>query len=186
MHWVQPSVRNSSAPPPHSPNPKKKDAEQRPKTAAYMYMQAYIYIYIYTYIHVYTYVYLYLYIYIHIYIYIYYGTSLTVAAQNVRGMAELLQHQLVLSLRQDYDIDVLFLTETHAKSYYSFHSEGHLVVVLVVVNGNTRDKWAGVRAVIALHTISYVKTILQHTARILQHSRSQVRGNSLNRSLCSP
>ena len=81
----------------------------------------------------------------------------------MRGMSELLKHQAVLTLRQEYAIEVLLLTETHAKSYYSFHSEGHLVVV----NGNTKDKWA-VTAVIAPHVIPYVKNLIPHTARILQ------------------
>ena len=101
------------------------------------------------------------------------GTSLTAAAQNVRGMAELLKHQAVLSLRQEYDFDVLFLTETHAKSYYSFHSEGHLAVV----SGNTKEKWAGVTAVIAPHIIPYVQNIIQHTARILQIALSARSGD---------
>ena len=38
----------------------------------------------------------------------------------------------------------------------------------MVVNRNTKDKWAEVAAVIAPHIIPYVKTIIQHTARILQ------------------
>ena len=93
-----------------------------------------------------------------------YGTILAAAVQNVRGMAELLKHQAVLQLRQENAIDVLFRTETHAKSYYSFHSEGHMCVV----NGNTKDKLAGFTAVIAPHIIPHVKNIVQHTSRILQ------------------
>ena len=76
-------------------------------------------------------------------------------------------------LRQDYDIDVRFLTETHARSYYSFHSEGHLIVV----HGTTKDKWAGATAVIAPHIIPYVKTIIQHTSRILQITLSARSGD---------
>ena len=87
-----------------------------------------------------------------------------VGTQNVQGMAELLKHQAVLQLRQEYNLDVLFLTETHSKSYYSFHSEGHLFVV----NGNHQDRWSGVTAVIAPHILPYVKNIVQHNSRILQ------------------
>ena len=93
-----------------------------------------------------------------------YGSNLKVGTQNVQGMAELLKHQAVLQLRAEHALDVLFLTETHAKSYYSFHSDGHLFVV----NGNSTDKWSGVTAVLAPHIIPYVKNIIQHTSRILQ------------------
>ena len=70
-------------------------------------------------------------------------------------------------------LDVLFLTETHAKSYSSFHSEGHFVVV----NGNTKGKWAGVTAVIAPHITPYVKNIIHHTARILQITIAAMSGD---------
>ena len=93
-----------------------------------------------------------------------YDTVYKVGTQNVQGMAELLKHQAVLQLRQEYNLDVLFLTETHSKSYYSFHSEGHLFVV----NGNHQDRWSGVTAVIAPHLVPYVKNIVQHSSRILQ------------------
>ena len=93
-----------------------------------------------------------------------YGSNLKVGAQNVQGMAELLKHQAILQLRAEQSLDVLFLTETHAKSYYSFHSDGHLFVV----NGNAKDKWSGVTAVLAPHILPYVKNIIQHSSRILQ------------------
>ena len=82
----------------------------------------------------------------------------------MQGMAELLKHQAVIQLRQEEELDVSFLTETHAKSYYSFHSEGHMFVV----NGNNKDKWSGVTAVLAPHILPYVKNVIQHSSRILQ------------------
>ena len=93
-----------------------------------------------------------------------YGCSLRFGTQNVQGMAEILKHQAALQLCRDYFLEVLFLTETHSKSYYSFHSEGYMFVV----NGNSRDRWSGVTAVIAPNILPYVKNIIQHTSRILE------------------
>ena len=74
-----------------------------------------------------------------------YGQQLRLGTQNVQSMTEVLKHQSVLDLIQAARLDILILTETHAGTYHSFHSEGHLFVV----NGNNRDKWAGVTAVIS-------------------------------------
>ena len=91
----------------------------------------------------------------------------------MQGMSELLKHQAVVQLRVERALDVLFLTETHTKSYYSFHSEGHLFVV----SGNSEDKWSGFTAVLALDILPYVKNIVQHSPRILQTTNSARSGD---------
>ena len=93
-----------------------------------------------------------------------YGQVLRVVALNVQCMTELLKHQEVLNLRSELSLDILFLTETHSTSYYSFRSSSHLFIV----NGTHKDKWSGVTAVIAPKLIPYVKNVTQHSSRILQ------------------
>ena len=93
-----------------------------------------------------------------------YGETLSVGTQNVQGMAELFKNQEVLSLIQEKQLHVLFLTETHAKSYYTFQSEAHLFIV----NGNAKDKWSGVTAVLTPKIIPHLKTVIQHSPRILE------------------
>ena len=84
-----------------------------------------------------------------------YGTPLRIATQNVQSMAELLKHQSVLDLIQARASDVLFLTETHATKYHQFRSQHHLFVV----NGNHRDKYAGVTAVLHPRILPFLKEI---------------------------
>ena len=93
-----------------------------------------------------------------------YGQQLRIGTQNVQSMTEVLKHQSVLDLIKAARLDILILTETHAGAYHSFNSEGHLFVV----NGNNRDKWAGVTAVISPKIVPYIKTIIQHTSRIIE------------------
>ena len=77
---------------------------------------------------------------------------------------ELFKHQEVLSLIKEKQLHVLFLTETYAKSYYTFQSEAHLFIV----NGNAKDKWSGVTAVLTPKIIPHLKTVIQHSSRILE------------------
>ena len=44
----------------------------------------------------------------------------------------------------EHNLDVVMLSETRCTSYYSYSSEGHLVIL----SGNQRDKFAGVGAVV--------------------------------------
>ena len=93
-----------------------------------------------------------------------YGTKLRVAAQNVQSLAELLKHQSVLDILRSRCLDLLFLTETHSQSYYQFKSEGYFFIS----NGNKKDKYAGVSAVIAPSMLPFLKEINQHSARCIQ------------------
>ena len=94
-----------------------------------------------------------------------YGTRLRVAAQNVQSLAELLKHQSVLDIIRSRCLDLLFLTEiAHSQSYYQFRSEGYFFIS----NGNKKDKYAGVSAVIAPSMMPFLKEINQHSARCIQ------------------
>ena len=93
-----------------------------------------------------------------------YSTPIRVGTQNAQSMAELLKHQAVLMLMRLRSLDILFLTETHATSYHQFKSEHHLFVV----NGNKKDKYAGVTAVVHPRILPFLKEINQHSNRILQ------------------
>ena len=102
-----------------------------------------------------------------------YGTPLRIATQNVQSMAELFKHQSVLDMICSRSIDVLFLTETHATKYHQFKSQQHLFVV----NGNNRDKYAGVTAVLHPRILPFLKEINQHSTRILQITLSVSSGD---------
>ena len=93
-----------------------------------------------------------------------YGTSLRVATQNVQSLVELLKHQAVIDTMKQRNLDLLFLTETHSHSYYQFRSEGFFFIS----NGNKKDKYAGVTAVISPALMPFLKEINQHSARCLQ------------------
>ena len=93
-----------------------------------------------------------------------YGIKLKVATQNVQGMAEILKHQQILDMMLDKSLHILILTETRNTSYYTYNSQGYLWVL----NGNIKDKYGGVTAVVSPHIRPFVKDIIQHTPRILQ------------------
>ena len=73
-----------------------------------------------------------------------YHTKLRVGALNVQGMAETLKLKSIIQIMNEHNLDVVMLSETRSTSYYSYTSEQHLVIL----SGNTRDKHAGVGAVI--------------------------------------
>ncbi|CAE7830803.1 rnhA [Symbiodinium sp. CCMP2592] len=93
-----------------------------------------------------------------------YGEKLKIATQNVQGMAEILKHQQTISLMTKYGLDVLILTETRSKSYYSYNSQGYQFIV----NGSTKDPYAGVTTIIAPHIRPYIHDVVQHSPRLNQ------------------
>ena len=102
-----------------------------------------------------------------------YGTKLRVGAQNVQSMAEQLKHQAVLHIIKERALDVLFLTETHATQYHQYKSQHHLFIV----NGNNKDKYGGVTAIIPPRTLPFLKEVVQHGSRILQVTLSSSSGD---------
>ena len=64
---------------------------------------------------------------------------------------------------REHKLGILFLSETKSTSYYSYNSEGHLVVL----SGNNRDKHAGVGLIIAPSIRPYLLDIVQLSPRIV-------------------
>ena len=102
-----------------------------------------------------------------------YGKSVKFAALNVQGFAETLKLKSALQLMQEHDLGVLILSETKSHSYYSYNSEGHLVVL----SGNYKDKHAGVGAIVAPWLRPHLVDILQINPRIIQLSFKKKGGN---------
>ena len=102
-----------------------------------------------------------------------YGFKLKVATQNVQGMAEILKHQQILDMMMEKSLHILILTETRNTSSYTYNSQGYLWVL----NGNIKDKYGGVTAVVSPHIRPFVQDIIQHTPRILQITLSLRSGN---------
>ena len=102
-----------------------------------------------------------------------YGYCLKVGTQNVQGMAEILKHQQILDIMQEKSLQLMFLTETRSTSYYTYNSLGYLWIL----NGNIKDRFAGITAVVAPHIRPFVKDVIQHTSRILQITLSMQSGD---------
>ena len=73
-----------------------------------------------------------------------YKSKLRIGSLNVQGLAETLKLKTIIQVMSEHNLDVVMLSETRSTSYYSYSSEGHLVIL----SGNHRDKFAGVGAVI--------------------------------------
>ena len=101
-----------------------------------------------------------------------YRTKLRVGALNVQGMAETLKLKSVIQIMQEHNLDVVMLSETRSTSYYSYTSEQHLVIL----SGNTRDRHAGVGAVIHPRLRPHLADVLQVSNRILHLTFNQKGG----------
>ena len=77
-------------------------------------------------------------------------------------MAEILKHQQVLTMMRQQSLDILVLTETRGKSYYTYNSEGYLFIV----SGSAQDPYAGVTIVVAPSIRPYVQDVTQHSPRM--------------------
>ena len=93
-----------------------------------------------------------------------YGFCLKLGTQNVQGMAEILKHQQVLDMMTEKSVHVMLLTETRNKSYYTYNSQGFLWAL----NGNSKDRFGGVTAVVAPHIRPFIHDVVQHSSRIIQ------------------
>ena len=103
-----------------------------------------------------------------------YGTTLKIATQNVQGKAEILKHQQTIALMTQYGLDILVLTETRSKSYYSYNSQGYQFIV----NGSPKEAYAGVTIIIAPHIRPYVQDVIQHSPRLTQITIACQEGNT--------
>ena len=77
-------------------------------------------------------------------------------------MAEILKHQQVITMMRQQSLDVLVLTETRGKSYYTYNSEGFLFIV----SGSAKDPYAGVTIVVAPSIRPYIQDVTQHSPRV--------------------
>ena len=85
-----------------------------------------------------------------------YSKKIRIGTQNVQGMAEILKHQQVITMMRQQNLDILVLTETRGKSYYTYNSEGYLFIV----SGSVQDPYAGVTIVVAPRTRPISKMLL--------------------------
>ena len=90
-----------------------------------------------------------------------YGHTLKVGTQNVQGMAEILKHLQVLSMMTQQKLDILFLTETRSKSYYTYNSQGYLFIV----SGSPKEAFAGITTIVAPHLRPFSCEVIQHNPR---------------------
>ena len=90
-----------------------------------------------------------------------YGKLVKVATQNVQSLAEILKHQSLLDIMTTRKLDILFITETRITSYHSYISKGFWFIH----NGNTRDRYGGVGAIVAPSFRPFVKDVVQHNSR---------------------
>ena len=95
------------------------------------------------------------------------------ASLNVQGFADTLKLKNSIQMMREHNLGVLFLSETKSTSYYSYNSEGHLVVL----SGNYREKHAGVGVIIAPKLRPYLLDIIQISPRIIHVTFKKKGGN---------
>ena len=76
-------------------------------------------------------------------------------------MAEILKHQPVLSMMTHQKLGILFLTETRGKSYYTYNSQGYLLIV----SGSPKEAFAGITTIVAPHLRPHLCEVIQHNPR---------------------
>ena len=104
-----------------------------------------------------------------------YQSSVKVGTLNVQGFAETLKLKSALLLMQTHSIDVLMLTETRSNTYYSYQSEGHLIIL----SGNKQDRYAGVGAIVAPRLRPHLLDVIQVSSRII-HLAFKLQGGNLH------
>ena len=102
-----------------------------------------------------------------------YGHKMRIGSPNVQGFADTLKLKNALLIMQKHNLDVLMLSETRSTSYYSYQSEKHLVIL----SGNSRDKYAGVGSIIAPQVRRHLLDVMQDSTRLLHLVFKQRGGN---------
>ena len=92
---------------------------------------------------------------------------------NVQGMADTLKLKTAIQLMREHKLGVLLLSETKSTSYYSYTSEGHLVIL----SGNPKDRYAGVGAIISPKLRPHLLDVIQVSNRIIHLSFKKQGGN---------
>ena len=99
----------------------------------------------------------------------------TASALNVQGFTEALKLKSCILFMQEYKVDILLLSETKSRQYYSYQSEQHLVIL----SGNNRDPNAGVGAIIAPHLRPHLADVVQVNPRLI-HLTFRKKGGNLH------
>ena len=102
-----------------------------------------------------------------------YASKIRRGALNVQGFAETLKLKNTVQIMQEHRLDVMILTETKSTSYYSYQSEGYLVVL----SGNHKDKHAGVGVVLSPTVRPYLLDVNQVSNRIIHLAFKKKGGN---------
>ena len=102
-----------------------------------------------------------------------YDSRFRMGSLNVPGFADTLKLKNSIQMIREHNLGVLFLSETKSTSYYSYTSEGHLVVL----SGNRKDKHAGVGVIIAPKYRPYLVDIIQISPRIIHITFKKKEGN---------
>ena len=92
-----------------------------------------------------------------------YQSSIRAGSLNVQGFAETLKLKSAIDLMQTHNLDVLFLSETRTRQYYSYLSEQHLVIL----SGNHLEPNAGVGAIVSPRLRPHLSDVIQLSPRIL-------------------
>ena len=102
-----------------------------------------------------------------------YASRIKIACLNVQNFAETLKLKAAICLMKEHHLGLLILTETKSTQYYSYNSEGYLIVF----SGTSKDKHGGVGAIVAPWMRPALLDVLQVSSRIIQLSFKERGGN---------
>ena len=102
-----------------------------------------------------------------------YSSKFRIGSLNVQGFAETLKLKTSLQIMAEHRLDVLILTETKSTSYYSYQSEGYLVIL----SGNNKDRHAGVGAIVSPQARPHLMDVIQVSNRIIHLAFKKKGGN---------
>ena len=102
-----------------------------------------------------------------------YASRIKIACLNVQNFAETLKLKAAICLMKEHHLGLLILTETKSTQYYSYNSEGYLIVL----SGTSKDKHGGVGAIVAPWMRPALLDVLQISSRIIQLSCEKRGGN---------
>ena len=102
-----------------------------------------------------------------------YDSRIKIGAINVQGFADTLKLNNSIQMMQEHKVDVLILSETKSYQYYSYTSEQHLVIL----SGNSRDKYAGVGAIVSPRLRPRLLDVIQYSSRLIHLAFKKQGGN---------
>ena len=102
-----------------------------------------------------------------------YASRIKIVCLNVQNFAETLKLKAAICLMKEHHLGLHILTETKSTQYYSYNSEGYLIVP----SGTSKDKHGGVGAIVAPWMRPALLDVLQVSSRIIQLSFKKRGGN---------